>query len=53
MDSDENRGCINCKNQNVDDDNEPCVMCNGESKWEGKESLQLSFSESGPWGKGR
>ena len=36
MDSDENRGCINCKNYNVDNDNEPCVMCNGESGWESK-----------------
>jgi len=37
MDSDENKGCINCKNQNVDDDNMPCVMCNGENNWEGKD----------------
>ena len=37
MDSDENKGCINCKNQNVNLDDTSCIRCNGENNWVGKD----------------
>ena len=37
MNSDENKGCVNCKNQNVALDDTSCIMCNGENNWEGKD----------------
>jgi len=46
MNSDENKGCNNCKNNNVDDDNEPCVMCNGESGWERKDERMKNINNS-------
>ena len=45
MNSDENKGCINCKNNNVDDENMPCYDCNGENNWEGKDEKMNDNSD--------